>query len=116
MPPGVSLDQPPPLPTNVSAPQSSLAGLSGGQPQGGASAGGTVQKTVIEKLMNAEKMLRDAAGVMPELAPVIDDVTSRLRAGAGQIIAQSSQPQGAAGGAPAMGGLVAGGAPPMAGS
>lgn len=93
MPP-VSLDNGPPLP-----PQ--LAGQGGGaappqqgsmqQMAGGSSPSSSLQTNVIERLMLAEKVLRDTAGIMPALSPVIDDVTARLRAGAGQVLMSSLQ-------------------------
>lgn len=64
--------------------------------------------SVVEKLMGAEKMLQDAGSIMPELAPIIDDVVSRLRAGAGKVINNSAQ----GGGSPASPSAT----PPSAGS
>ncbi len=92
--PGGQLNSPPPLPPSL-APRPALGGLAG-EPGGPSTPGGgpNLQRSVIQKLAMAEKLLSDAAGIMPELAPVIDDVSSRLRAGASRLLFSTS-PQGA---------------------
>ena len=88
----VSLDSAPPLPPNMRpAPQASLDQMAG-QPQGQPSGAG-MQGAVVEKLMLAEKSLREAAGVLPDLTPVVDDIIGRLRAGAGRVIVGIAQGQ-----------------------
>jgi len=92
---GISLDSAPPLPPNLRpAPTANAAQLAGPPPapaEGGAPGGG-VQGAVVERLMLAEKALRSAATILPELTPVIDDVVSRLRAGAGRIVLGQAPP------------------------
>ena len=91
---------------------SSMAGDQGGQ-QPTPGSGGSKLSAVTEKLMGAEKLLRDAASIMPEIAPVIDDVTQRLRAGAGKIIINSAQAGGSPPPSPSvpMAGMMGGGPP-----
>lgn len=97
---GGKLDGPPPPPPGTQgAPSSNLQSMAGQRPPT-PGAGGGVQQSVIEKLMLVEKTLRDAAGIMPDLSPIVDDVVSRLRQGAGRLLVQSSQGGGQAGASP----------------
>lgn len=55
--------------------------------------------------MFVEKTLQDAAGIMPELAPVANDIIGQLRAKAGRVLTQSAQ-GGQQAAPPAAGGIV----------
>lgn len=87
------LTQAPPPPPNLQPKPSlpALAGSGGAQPGGGAS----LQSAVVEKLMFVEKTLQDAAQIMPDLAPVANDIIGQLRQKAGAVLMKSTQGGGA---------------------
>lgn len=102
-----TLDQGPPPPPGVGAPQASMSALAGqsqtpqSQPQ--------MQQAVLEKMMIVEKTLQDAATIMPALSPVVSDMIQQFRSRVGAIVLQSSQqgdqqPQG-------LSSLLSGGSP-----
>ncbi len=77
---------------------SQMAGQGGqpGQPAGTGSS--SLQSSVIQDFMLAEKALQSAASKLPSFAPFADDMIQKMRAQGAQALAQSQQP---AGGAPA---------------
>ncbi len=107
----VSLDQGPPLPPQLQAPQQASAQQLAGRsatPNGSAS----LQEVVIEKLMFVEKALQSVAQMMPAAAGPVNGVIDMLRKGMGTVLAQGAQPPPAQGlGAGASSLLQPGGAP-----
>jgi hypothetical protein len=107
-----SLNGGPPLPPNLQpAPQATLGGLAGSQPQqnpeqpGGSA---SLQQAVIQKLMFIEATLNDIGTMMPAAAPVASGLINQLRKGMGAILAQGATPP-AASGPPTGSMLMAGG-------
>lgn len=103
--PRAPLDGPPPLPPDV-AQQASVEQLAGRQTPGAPGApgaGATQQGAVVERAMLIEQGLMSLAKLMPELGVLVDDLTSRLRAGVASVLQQGSA-QGSQGGASMTGG------------
>ncbi len=98
-----NLNSGPPLPPHLQPQSSSLSGLAGSgggeQPGGGAS----LQANVVQKLMFAEKALRDAASIQPAIAGAVDGIVNDMRQRLGKILQQAAQqgPPEAQGGQPA---------------
>jgi hypothetical protein len=67
-------------------------GAAAGQPAGGASS--SLQSSVIQDFMLAEKALQSAASKLPSFAPFADDMIQKMRAQGAQALAQSQQPSG----------------------
>jgi hypothetical protein len=90
-----NLDQGPPLPPNLQpAPQPTVAGLAGQQPQQGSA---SLQQQVIQKLMFVEQTLTDIATIMPAAAGPVNGLIDQMRKGMGAVLAQGAtppQPQG----------------------
>lgn len=111
--PGVSLDGGPPLPPDLQRP--SMRQMAG-EPQAdagnpAAAMGAGAQKAALEKLMLGEKSLRDAAGIIPQLAPVIDAAIATLRSGAAKVMMSSQAAPPSAPASPSPMGAMAGGVP-----
>lgn len=100
-PQGARLENPPPLPPDVS-PAPTLAGLAGGAPGG---IGGK-EKALLERAMGAEQMFMSLVDIAPEIAGEMEAVRDSLRAAVSKALSGS---QGAP--PPAGGNVIAGVAP-----
>lgn len=92
-----TLDEGPPLPPNLpSSPRKAtldaMVGPTGPQPTPGG--GANVQRIVAERLMLADKALRDIAMVMPATAPIIDQIVEQAKMALAPIIFASEQQMG----------------------
>ena len=105
---GVPLDSGPPMPPGQQ-PVASVSGMAGPQAPGGQAGAGAAQ-AVLERIMLAEKALRDAAGIVPALAPIIDSVIASLRSGAAKVLMNSQGAEAAPSSSP-MQGMTGGAAP-----
>ena len=98
--PADGLDSGPPLPPGMTAApkQGNLASMAGqpgaapGQspPEGAAS----LQQSVIQDFMLAEKALQSAASKIPSFAPMADQITQMIRAQGARALSQAGQPSG----------------------
>ncbi len=110
------LDAAPPLPPGVAAPQGggSLSSLAGNGGAGPSSPGASVQQSVIQDFMAAEKAIMSAASKLPTFAPFAEQIIAQLRAQGGKAVAASANPQDqSAGGGSSIGSLVQGAAGPQ---
>jgi hypothetical protein len=95
------LDSGPPLPPGMSAApkQGNLASMAG---QPGAAPGqsppsdgaASLQQSVIQDFMLAEKALQSAASKIPAFAPIADQITQMIRAQGARALSQAGQPSG----------------------
>ena len=87
--PQVSLDSPPPLPSQVGR-RPSLEGLAGPQ-QGALPPTQDMVSGIVERGAFIDERLAEFQRILPDLSPQLDDLRTRLRAVLSQAINQQAQ-------------------------
>lgn len=92
----VSLDQGPPLPPNLQAPQQASAQQLAGNPQAANPNGSaSLQSVIVQKLMFVEQTLTDIGTMMPAAVGPVNAIIDQLRKGMGAVLAKGAQPPAA---------------------
>ena len=86
-PQGISLDQAPPSPPDLSGAQSQMSGTMG---QGADASGSAVLQSAVQQAMQIEQGLQSLGSILPSFAPIAQQLVQVLRMGIARSLQEVS--------------------------